>query len=99
MLDQGGEEVSVSLCDSKLAPIDSVSVLFCLSTSNIASPVFGVISHGLSLRCQLSTSTEKVRYLRLGGKRNMNDHFKLRSCLLEGPLEMLPQTIDYLSYR
>ena len=69
MLDQGEEEVSVSLCDSKLVPIDSVSVLFCLSTSNIASPVFGVISHGLSLRCQLSTSTEKVRYLRLGGKK------------------------------
>ena len=28
----------MSLCDSKLAPIDSVSMLFCLSTSNIASP-------------------------------------------------------------
>ena len=71
MLDQGEEEVSVSLCDSKLAPIDSVSVLSCLSTSNIniASPVLGVISHGLSLRCQLFTSTEKVRYLRLEGKK------------------------------
>ena len=89
----------MSLCDSKLAPIDSVSVLFCLSTSNIASPGFWVISHGLSLRCQLFASTEKVRYLRLEGKKNINDHFKLRSCLLEGPLEMLPQTIDYLSYR
>ena len=29
----------------------------------------------------------------------MNDHFKLQSCLLKGPLEMLPKTIDYLSYR
>ena len=89
----------MSLCDSKLAPIDSVSVLFCLSTSNIASPVFGVISHGLSLRYQLFASTEKVRYLRLEGKIKINDHFKLRSCLCERPFEILPQTIDYLSYR
>ena len=94
MLDQG-KEGSVSLCDSKLAPIDSVSRLFCLSTSNIAGPVLGVISHGLSLRCQLFASTEKVRYLRLEGKRNINDHLKLRSCLCE----ILSQTIDYLSYR
>ena len=60
----------MSLCDSKLAPIDSVSVLSCLSTSNIASPVLGVTSHGLSLRRQFFASSEKVRYLRLEGKKN-----------------------------